>query len=111
MRSSLLSVEVPQILRVPREEFVTQRWHYEPGEHVTLLAPTGNGKTTLAYELLNVTASDAEVMRGSVSASGASDAAASVAFTSSRDTQISCVGSMRTRAMSPRYSTTATGVP
>lgn len=50
--------EVPGILRVPREEFVTQRWHYEPGEHVTLLAPTGNGKTTLAYELLNVTASE-----------------------------------------------------
>lgn len=48
---------LPAILRVPRVEFLTRRWQYRPGEHVTFIAPTGNGKTTLANELLSVTAS------------------------------------------------------
>jgi len=46
------------ILRVPREEFIAERWAYEPGEHVTVLAPTGNGKTTLMYQLLDATATE-----------------------------------------------------
>lgn len=47
---------IPSILRVPRDEFVEERWHYRPGEHVTFIAPTGNGKTTLAMQLLKETA-------------------------------------------------------
>lgn len=39
-----------------REEFLTQRWHYKPGEHVTFIAPTQSGKTWLAYQLLGHTA-------------------------------------------------------
>lgn len=42
----------PQLARFGREEFRTHRFAYNPGEHVTFLAPTGNGKTTLAYHLL-----------------------------------------------------------
>jgi hypothetical protein len=48
--------DVPPILRVPREDFIRDRWHYQTGEHVTTLAPTGNGKTTLMYQLLHATA-------------------------------------------------------
>lgn len=41
----------PQVLLVGRDEFIGGLFHYAPGQHVTFLAPTGNGKTTLAYEL------------------------------------------------------------
>lgn len=36
-----------------REEFLTERWDYRAGEHVTILAPTQNGKTTMIFELLD----------------------------------------------------------
>jgi hypothetical protein len=39
----------------PREEFIRERFHYEAGQHVTFLAPTQAGKTTLAFELLEKT--------------------------------------------------------
>jgi hypothetical protein len=48
--------EPAQVVTFPREEFLTERWDYNLGEHVTFLAPTQWGKTTLAYELLQVTA-------------------------------------------------------
>lgn len=35
-----------------REEFLDEYWQYRKGEHVTLLGPTGCGKTTLGYQLL-----------------------------------------------------------
>lgn len=38
-----------------REEFIRERWDYRPGEHVTFLAPTQAGKTTLAFELMDHT--------------------------------------------------------
>jgi hypothetical protein len=39
----------------PRDEFIAERFHYSAGEHVTFLAPTQSGKTTLAFELLEET--------------------------------------------------------
>lgn len=35
-----------------RAEFLAERWHYKAGEHVTILGPTGCGKTWLGYQLL-----------------------------------------------------------
>lgn len=43
---------MPTIVRIDREEFISDFFDYKPGEHVTFLAPTGNGKTTLAMQLL-----------------------------------------------------------
>lgn len=39
-----------------RDEFLTERWEYKPGEHVTFLAPTQTGKTTLKFALAEQTA-------------------------------------------------------
>jgi hypothetical protein len=39
-----------------RKEFIAERWSYNAGQHVTFLAPTQAGKTTLAFELLEETA-------------------------------------------------------
>lgn len=41
---------------MPRELFLARYWNYGVGEHVTLIAPTGNGKTTLGMQLVNATA-------------------------------------------------------
>jgi hypothetical protein len=40
----------------PRKEFIRERFNYQAGQHVTFLAPTQAGKTTLAFELLEETA-------------------------------------------------------
>lgn len=39
-----------------RREFLEEVWDYHAGEHVTVLAPSGGGKTHLSYELLEVSA-------------------------------------------------------
>jgi hypothetical protein len=44
------------IVTFDRETFIHDVWDYIPGDHVTVLAPTGGGKTQLAYELLGATA-------------------------------------------------------
>lgn len=44
------------ITRMGREEFLRDGWDYNPGEHVTILGPTNSGKTYLAYQLLDATA-------------------------------------------------------
>lgn len=44
------------VVRYGRREFLDEVWDYSVGEHVTILAPSGGGKTQLGYELLQVTA-------------------------------------------------------
>lgn len=44
------------VVTFPRDVFVNEVFDYAPGDHVTVLAPSGGGKTQLAYELLGATA-------------------------------------------------------
>lgn len=39
-----------------REEFFQERWQYRTGEHVTLIGPTGSGKTYITAQLLRYSA-------------------------------------------------------
>lgn len=48
--------EVTGLTIFGRDEFLSERWRYRAGEHVTILGPTGTGKTHLAYQLLGATA-------------------------------------------------------
>ncbi len=41
--------------RVGRQEFLDECWDYNPGDHVTIIGPTGSGKTYLGYQLLDAT--------------------------------------------------------
>lgn len=42
---------------VPRQEFREEKWYYKPGQHVVFAGPTQRaGKTTLAFQLLEYTA-------------------------------------------------------
>lgn len=43
-----------KIVEVDRTDFLKRYWLERPGDHVTILAPTGMGKTHLAFELLDV---------------------------------------------------------
>jgi hypothetical protein len=45
-----------EVTRYGREEFLAEVWDYRAGEHVTILAPSGGGKTHLGYQLLGETA-------------------------------------------------------
>lgn len=44
-----------RVERFERAEFLAERWDYRPGEHVSLIAPTQNGKTTMIWQLLEHT--------------------------------------------------------
>lgn len=46
------------IVTIPRSEFLSDYWDYKAGEHVTILAPSGGGKTHLGYQLLDATATE-----------------------------------------------------
>lgn len=46
----------PGVLQVERQSFLTRRWVYQGGEHVTVLAPTNAGKTMLVQQLLEQSA-------------------------------------------------------
>lgn len=41
-----------RIARFSREEFLAERFDYRPGQHLSLIAPTQNGKTTMLFDLL-----------------------------------------------------------
>jgi hypothetical protein len=41
------------MLRLPRDEFLTDFWDYRPGEHVSFIEPTQQGKTYLMYQCLD----------------------------------------------------------
>lgn len=49
--------DVLPVHRYGHTEFMDEVWSYRPGEHVTILGPTGNGKTHIAQELLDRSAS------------------------------------------------------
>lgn len=40
----------------PRKEFVNERFSYKAGQHIVFAGPSQNGKTTLAFDLLEVSA-------------------------------------------------------
>lgn len=44
-----------KIARFTRAEFLAERWDYRPGEHVSLITATQNGKTTMLFDLLRNT--------------------------------------------------------
>ncbi|MER7953059.1 hypothetical protein ABTY59_37340 [Streptomyces sp. NPDC096079] len=45
------------VMHYGRREFVREVFDYKPGQHVTVLAPSGGGKTQLSYQLLKEAAS------------------------------------------------------
>ena len=47
---------VPNLTRFSQDEFAADYWQYNKGEHVSLFGPTGSGKTTLQFKLLNESA-------------------------------------------------------
>lgn len=52
-----LDLRHTRIRRFDRGTFIYRKWTYRPGEHVAFIAPTQDGKTTLAFQLLGHTAS------------------------------------------------------
>jgi len=47
---------MPKVEEIDRDEFIHERWDYQPGEHVTILGPNKRGKSTLGFQLLQVSA-------------------------------------------------------
>jgi len=56
-RSAGLAVTIDEVARFDRAEFIRERFRYDAGEHVTILGPTGYGKTELIGELTEQVAS------------------------------------------------------
>lgn len=48
--------------RIDRQEFLKNRWDYQAGQHVTLIQPTGGGKTYMVGQLLQHTRGLSPVM-------------------------------------------------
>jgi hypothetical protein len=55
-RARVLEVSDYDVRTFSRDVFINDVFDYHPGDHVTVLAPTGGGKTQLAYGLLGGTA-------------------------------------------------------
>lgn len=55
-RRGFVSKAETGIITFPRETFLADVWDYDAGEHLTVLAPSGGGKTQIAFQLLGVTA-------------------------------------------------------
>lgn len=47
-------MDTGDLVRIDTDDFVTDVWQYEPGQHVSFIGPTGRGKTTLALKLCTV---------------------------------------------------------
>src|SRR5258706_511568 len=47
--------EYEELESYSQQEFLENRWDYKPGDHVTFIAPTQNGKTTFIFKLLENT--------------------------------------------------------
>lgn len=56
MRARRSELGIDDVHRYGHREFLDEVFDYQAGEHVTVLAPSGGGKTHLLYELLEVTA-------------------------------------------------------
>jgi hypothetical protein len=52
------AIEDAGIVTIPRDDFVSTFWDPLPGEHVTIVAPTGWGKSHLAFQLLDPVCTD-----------------------------------------------------
>jgi energy-coupling factor transporter ATP-binding protein EcfA2 len=52
-----VTVDPSEIATFDRDEFIANRFRYDAGEHVTVLGPTGYGKTELCNELIRRVAS------------------------------------------------------
>lgn len=55
--SEYRNVAGTKIRCLDRGPFLRRRWNYKPGHHVAYIAPTQDGKTTLAFQTLQVTCS------------------------------------------------------
>lgn len=52
----MVRIVAPKLLRLSQDEFTEEYWDYEKGQHVSFFGPTGSGKTTLQFKLLNESA-------------------------------------------------------
>lgn len=41
-----------RVARFARDEFLAERWNYQPGDHVALITANQNGKTSMIFDLL-----------------------------------------------------------
>lgn len=52
----MTTTPVSEVAFIPRDQFLADYFDYQAGEHLMIFAPTQNGKTTLLFQLVQVTA-------------------------------------------------------
>jgi hypothetical protein len=57
------------MITVPRDDFLRRRFDYRPGDHVTIIGPTGSGKTWMASQLPAPSFNGVAVLRSCLSRS------------------------------------------